>query len=127
MAAEGDDVRLFAFVGREVTIDDFDPPPCELEEPDGGEEADLELECIILDAAFWAKYKILKVVHGEYSGKTVEFEMYTHWGRASLPQTREALMFVVMSKDRKYAAKLFPVRAYGAKEGNCIREDFDFI
>ncbi|MFC4348180.1 ATP-dependent endonuclease [Kordiimonas lipolytica] len=26
-----------------------------------------------------------------------------------------------------YKKAVFPVRAYGAKEGNCIREDFDFI
>ena len=96
-AARAQDTNLFVFVGEKVSVDEFQP--------------DSAPDVIIMDAAFKAKYKILKPVFGSYSGAEIEFDAYDHYGRPAFERYPFVLLFVSADNGRYFHQKyqFFPV------------------
>ncbi|UTW55065.1 hypothetical protein [Kordiimonas sp. SCSIO 12610] len=96
--------ELFVFVGKKVSIEYFNPNES-LEQPkqDGSEEC--QVEYIVLDAGFKAKYKVIKPVFGNVSSKYINFKFYTHWGEVQLPKGKNTLLFIHHWPNKNVSAK----------------------
>jgi len=88
---------LVVFIGEKISVKKFEP------KSDPG--------YVIMDKAFKAKYKVLELVHGEFDGKEIEFEVYDHYGRPAFSRYKTVLLFVTKYEDGMYHQKyqFFPV------------------
>jgi hypothetical protein len=90
---------LFAFVGEKV---DVQPLPV-----DPGS----------MDDGFRAKYKILLPVYGSYSGETIEFIAYDHYGWPAFASFKNVLLFLSEYKGKYYHEKYQFFDVYRTKNG----------
>jgi len=109
VTAEEISYELFSFVGKKTSIVQFEPKPVKTD--------DGEFEEIFLDVPYMAKYQIVQKVHGTYSKRHIEFEMYTHWGEPQLPQGKHSLMFVWLSPERNISVKYLYFTVHKTKNG----------
>jgi len=63
--------------------------------------------CIVMDSRFKAKYKVLKVLHGEYPKSSITFTVHDHYGFPEFAKQRSSIIYLVKSGDHyghlKYA------------------------
>jgi hypothetical protein len=90
---------LFAFVGEKI---DVQPLPVAPGSMDGG---------------FRAKYKILLPVYGSYSGETIEFTAYDHYGWPAFASFKNVLLFVSEYQGKYYHEKYQYFDVYKTKDG----------
>lgn len=95
--------NLFVFVGEKISVEEF--------------EQKLEEGEVAMDAGFKAKYKIVERVYGDYSGKTIEFEAYDHYGYPSFAEYKHALLFVSKHKGEYFHQKYQYYDVYKTKSG----------
>jgi hypothetical protein len=60
---------------------------------------------LVIDHKFIAKYKILKLVHGNFKRDTIEFTVYDHYGVPPFFKYQTVLLFVSFSNGRLYHEK----------------------
>ena len=97
-----DTVNLFAFIGRKISITEFDPKKKGLKEK-------IEIDSITgdsiirrsytMDYAFNAKYIILKPVFNNLKADTVDFVVYDHYGRPGFENYETVLLYISKSKE----------------------------
>lgn len=99
-AASGDAAvpNLVAFVGEKISVEQFEPEGCE--------------NCIRMDGAFRARYRVLQVVYGTLPLEEVTFVAYDHYGTPMFSKHEHALLFISKGDDggfyhQKY--QYFPV------------------
>lgn len=91
---------LLVFVGEQLDFAEL-PDPCE--DPhnrveligDGGNET----ACVVMDAAFWARYRVRETVLGIAPGDEVEFLVADHHGIPDFARSRTALLFVTLEAE----------------------------
>lgn len=83
--------KILAFVGRKVQVVEFDPAE---DDPETLEGDDL---IIHMDAGFKARYEVLEVVHGQYSGRYVDFKSYDHYGFPPFAEKSVAMLYLLES------------------------------
>jgi len=84
---------LYVFVGRKLLVKELPKP----EHPPG--------RMIISYENYRAKYKVIQNVYGDYSDKTIEFNVNDHFGVPAFSKSKYALLFVF-----KHNGKLHHVR-----------------
>jgi len=94
---------IFAFVGEQVELYEF--------EPDVGDDV------ILMDASFKAKYRILKLVHGEFDSDVISFEVYDHYGTPEFSRYKYVLLFVSEYEGKIYHEKYQFFDVYKTKSG----------
>lgn len=57
------------------------------------------------DECYIAKYKVLKNIYGDYSGDTIEFKVYDHYGVPAFSQYKNVMLFVSRHKGQLYHEK----------------------
>ena len=90
---------LFAFVGEKIDVQPLPVNPGSM------------------DVGFRAKYKILLPVYGSYSGATIEFTAYDHYGWPAFASFKNALLFVSEYQGKYYHEKYQFFDVYRTKDG----------
>lgn len=94
-----DTTRLFAFVGKKISVD-------QLPHEQGS-----------MDNGFKAKYAILKRVYGSFAKDTIEFVAYDHYGRPAFSKFKNVLLFVSADSGTYYHQKYMYNDVYKTKDG----------
>ena len=70
-----------------------------------------------MDAGFKAKYKVLQKVYGDYSGNTIEFNAYDHYGEPPFAKFDHVLLFVSEYEGKFYHQKYTYDPLFKTKDG----------
>lgn len=101
--AGGEDGQIIVFVGEKIAIDELSyEEHCVSEETnDDGEP----VEIICMDAAFNARYKVIDLLKGDYSGRTIDFRVYDHYGEPRFLEHDRVILYVVQEGNTLYHKK----------------------
>lgn len=98
---EDDSVNLFAFVGKKISVTQFDP---NAERPekiviDSVTREKTVWKTYSMDAGFRCKYVVLRNVFNKLQKDTVDFIAYDHYGRPGFEDCETVLLYISKSKD----------------------------
>ncbi|MGX5200818.1 hypothetical protein [Aliikangiella sp. IMCC44632] len=89
--------EMFVFIGEYIDVKEWPY----------SDEYLSECNCIVMDFRFKAKYKVLKVLHGDYPKNEVTFTVHDHYGFPGFAKQKTSIIYLVKSKDHfahlKYA------------------------
>lgn len=101
--AQAADATLFAFVGQQVKVEEFQPTDDCTPKPNAPKPPDgVEKVCVVMNAAFHAEYRVLQPVYGQYDGDMIRFDAFDHYGRPRFAQYEHALLFVYRADDGRW-------------------------
>ncbi|MNU12025.1 hypothetical protein D3C71_00460 [compost metagenome] len=100
-------INLYAFVGKRISVTEFDPNENKEDIPTGEYEIDEEtgdtLKIIkrryIMDSAFKCKYQVIRKMFNYLESDTVEFIAYDHYGTPGFAQNDTVILYISKSKD----------------------------
>lgn len=100
-------INLYAFVGKKISVTEFDPNENQKDIPTGEYEIDEETgdtlkimrERYIMDVAFKCKYKVVKKMFNYLETDTVEFIAYDHYGSPGFAERDTVILYLSKSKD----------------------------
>jgi len=82
-------VDTAVFIGERLSIEPYTHPCTQ-------EPMDSERGCILMDALFTARYRIVQPIVGTPAGDTLEFRVADHYGYPPFARFEHALLFVAM-------------------------------
>lgn len=99
--SENKNVNLFAFVGKKISVTQFDPNAEEKEviSTDSLTGEKIVKKSYIMDSGFRCKYLILKNVYNRLENDTVEFVAYDHYGRPNFEKSEYVLLYISKSSN----------------------------
>ncbi len=95
---------FIVFVGQKISVEEFQLPACD--------------QCVIMDEAFHAYYRIMQKVYGTYPDANIRFDAFDHYGRPAFADYEYVLLFVRKDVDGKWRHEkyqYFPV--YETQDG----------
>lgn len=100
-------INLYAFVGKKISVTEFDPNKNKEPEPKGEYEIDEETgdtlkfvrKHYIMDGAFKCKYQVLRKMFNYLETDTVEFIAYDHYGTPGFAENDTVILYISKSKD----------------------------
>jgi len=97
--SENKDVNLFAFVGRKISVVEFDPNAEELGEKvyDTISGDTIIKKSYIMDVGFRCKYLIIKNVFNDPKIDTIDFVAYDHYGSPGFAEYDTVLLYISKS------------------------------
>lgn len=104
-------INLYAFVGKKISVNEFDPNKNQEGVPSRKYETDEEtrdtLKIVskryIMDRAFKCKYKVVKKMFNSLETDTVEFVAYDHYGTPGFAERDTVILYLSKSvKGRHY-------------------------
>jgi hypothetical protein len=102
--SEDKNVNLFAFVGKKISVTEFDPNAEEKEiitiDSLTGEK--IMQKSYVIDSGFSCKYLVIKNVYNLLEKDTVEFVAYDHYGRPDFEKSEYALLYISKSSKENY-------------------------
>ena len=101
---ENKDVNLFAFVGKKISVVEFDPNAEQMGEKvyDTINGDTLIKKSYIMDVGFLCKYAIIKNVFNNPKIDTIDFVAYDHYGYPRFAEYETVLMYVSKSSKGNY-------------------------
>lgn len=79
--------NVIAFIGKKVWLKEFNPS----KNTSNTDEDELS---IYADTAFKARYKVIQVVNGQYSGEYIDFKVYDHSGDPKFVKHDTVMLYV---------------------------------
>ncbi|MET4727613.1 hypothetical protein ABIE09_001417 [Lysobacter enzymogenes] len=79
-ARAGEEENLLVFVGEKISVAQFEP--------------ELPPNTLMMDGAFKARFRVVKVIYGRYDGEVIEFDAYDHYGVPPFAAYDHSLLFV---------------------------------
>lgn len=107
-ARAGEEENLLVFVGEKMSVAEFKP--------------ELPPNTRMMDGAFKARFRVLRVIYGRYDREVIEFDAYDHYGVPPFAAYDHSLLFVSRDGDRFVQQKYqyFPVfRTRGGEWNGC--------
>ncbi|MCX8531878.1 hypothetical protein [Chryseobacterium luquanense] len=100
-------INLYAFVGKKISVTEFDPNENQEDVPTGEYEIDEEMgdtlkvvkRSYIMDNAFKCRYKVVKKMFNYLETDTVEFIAYDHYGTPGFAKRDTIILYLSKSKD----------------------------
>lgn len=100
-------INLYAFVGKKISVTEFDPNENQEDVPTGKYEIDEEtgdtLKVIkkryVMDNAFKCKYQVIRKMFNYLETDTVEFIAYNHYGTPGFAERDIVILYLSKSKD----------------------------
>ncbi len=102
--AEDKSVNLFAFVGKKISVIEFDPN-AEKEEKTSIDSISGEKKIdrsYVLDLGFRCKYLIQKNIFNKLETDTIDFIAYDHYGRPNFEKSEFVLLYISKSQKGNY-------------------------
>lgn len=99
-------INLYAFVGKKISVTEFDPNENQEDEQTGKYEIDEEtgdsLKIVrknyIMDRAFKCKYQVIRKIFNYLESDTVEFIAYDHYGNPGFAEKDTVALYLSKSK-----------------------------
>ncbi|MCI3938952.1 hypothetical protein MQX03_17265 [Chryseobacterium aahli] len=121
-------INLYAFVGKKISVTEFDPNENQEDFPTGEYEIDEETgdtlkvlkRSYVMDRAFKCKYKVVKKMFNYLETDTVEFVAYDHYGTPGFAERDTVILYLSKSKDggHYFHQKYQYDNVYKDKKGN---------
>lgn len=100
-------INLYAFVGKKISVTEFDPNENQEDVPTGKYEIDEETgdtlkvlnKSYVMDRAFKCKYKVIRKMFNYLETDTVEFVAYDHYGTPGFAERDTVILYLSKSKD----------------------------
>jgi len=110
---------LAVFVGEQIDFAEL-PDPCE--DPDNrvalhGDAGDEEV-CVVMDSAYWARYRVREDVLGSGDRAEIEFLVADHYGVPEFARARTALLFVALEPDGNTLLKYQAYPVFATADGD---------
>lgn len=101
---ENPNVNLYAFVGKKISVEEFDP---NLEQSEKVTVDSITGEKIIqkkyiMDIGFRCKYLVIKNVFNKLQKDTINFVAYDHYGKPHFENSELVLLYISKNNDGKY-------------------------
>ena len=95
-----DTINLFAFIGKKISIEEFNPnqKPTKIEF-DSITGDSIIRRSYVMDNAFHARYIILQPVFNNLKTDTIDFDVYDHYGRPAWENFESVLLYISKSKE----------------------------
>ncbi len=101
--SENNEINLFAFVGKKISVKIFERDTTSLERFIGIDGDTVFQKVIYFDQRFKAKYKIEKPLFNNLKKDTISFLVYDHYGRPKFEKYEYAIMYISKSeKDNEF-------------------------
>ncbi len=102
--SEDKNVNLFAFVGKKISVTEFDPntEQKEIISTDSLTGEKIVRKSNIMDYGFRCKYLVLKNVYNHVENDTIEFIAYDHYGRPGFEKSEYVLLYISKSSEGNY-------------------------
>ncbi|MFT3796553.1 hypothetical protein [Flavobacterium sp.] len=100
---ENSNVNLFAFIGKKISVQEFDPNAGkkEIVETDSITGEQFVRKSITMDNAFKCKYVVIEKIFNDLKNDTVEFIAYDHYGRPGFDNYENVILYISKTKDGK--------------------------
>lgn len=97
-------INLFAFVGKKISVIEFDPNTEKVEklEIDSVTGEKLGHKSWIMDKGFRCKYLILQKVFNDFEKDTIDFIAYDHYGRPNFEDSEYVMLYISKDINEKY-------------------------
>jgi hypothetical protein len=110
---------LAVFVGEQIDFAEL-PDPCE--DPDNrvalhGDAGDEEV-CVVMDSAYWARYRVREDVVGSGDRAEIEFLVADHYGVPEFARARTALLFVTLEPEGNTLLKYQAYPVFATADGD---------
>lgn len=100
-------INLYAFVGKKISVTEFDPNENKESEFTGEYEIDEETgdtlkisrRHYIMDGAFKCKYQVVRKMFNYLESDTIEFIAYDHYGTPGFAESDTVILYLSKSKD----------------------------
>lgn len=100
-------INLYAFVGKKISVTEFDPNENQEDVPTGKYEIDEETgdtfkivkKSYVMDIAFKCRYKVVRQMFNYLKTDTVEFIAYDHYGTPGFAERDTVILYLSKSKD----------------------------
>lgn len=103
-AQELEEPNLFVFVGEKISVEEF--------------EIEVEKGRILMDAAFRARYKVIKQVYNQLPSDTIEFIAFDHYGEPAFSNYEHVLLYVVKADEGYFHEKYQYSPLYKTKDNS---------
>ena len=96
---EDKSVNLFAFVGKKISVTEFDPNTEKQEEIkiDSVTGETIIQKFYVMDVGFKCKYLVINNVFNKLENDTIEFIAYDHYGRPAFEEPEYVLLYISKS------------------------------
>lgn len=100
---ENSNINLYAFVGKKISIQEFDPNADKAErvETDSVTGEKIVWKSVSMDGAFKCKYLVVEKIFNDLKIDTIEFVAYDHYGRPGFENYESVLLYISKTKDGK--------------------------
>ena len=100
-------INLYAFVGKKISVTEFDPNENQEDVPTNNYEIDEETgdtlkivkKSYVMDRAFKCRYKVVRQMFNYLKTDTVEFIAYDHYGTPGFAERDTVILYLSKSKD----------------------------
>lgn len=99
-------INLYAFVGKKISVTEFDPNEKQEDVQTGRYEIDEETgdtkivkKSYVMDRAFKCKYQVIRKMFNYLETDTVEFIAYDHYGTLGFAKRDTVILYLSKSKD----------------------------
>jgi len=100
-------INLYAFVGKKISVTEFDPNENQEDVQTGRYEIDEETgdtlkivkKSYVMDGAFRCRYKVVRKMFNYLKTDTVEFIAYDHYGTPGFAKNDTVILYISKSKD----------------------------
>ena len=102
--AENDEVNLFAFVGKKISVIEFDPNKEQIGKKiyDSLTGDTIIRKSYIMDGGYHCKYVIIKNVFNNPKIDTIDFVAYDHYGNPAFSKYEITLLYISKSQNGNY-------------------------
>ncbi len=102
--SEDKNVNFFAFVGKKISVTQFDPNAKENEviSADSLTGEKIVQKSHIMDSGFSCKYLVIKNIYNRVENDTIEFVANDHYGRPSFEKSEYVLLYISKSSKGNY-------------------------
>lgn len=98
-----DSINLFAFVGKKISVTEFDPNENKIEKIIDAETGDTIItERYVMDYGFKCKYLVIINIYNKLNKDTIEFIAYDHYGRPGFENYDTVLLYISKSENGDY-------------------------
>jgi hypothetical protein len=101
---EDSTVNLFAFIGKKIAMEEFDPNARKANKIEIDPETGDTIIRIpfVMDRTFKLKYKVIKNLYNNLKVDTIEFVAYDHYGEPDFAEYKNVILYISKSTDSSY-------------------------
>jgi hypothetical protein len=98
-----DSINLYAFIGKRISVEEFDPNENSIQKRIDPETGDtLVIKRYVMDYGFNSKYIVIANLYNKLNKDTVEFIAFDHYGRPGFEKYDTVILYISKSENGEY-------------------------